>query len=554
VRDYKGILIAKGRKMQGDNLAPEVNRIWDALDPIDAFLRDMSSGMGRISKGQNPDSSGDPLGGPHLDDYFFLPGRIGNQTGHGGTLASGTLTLSSTQHSTKGNIFLGEAEESAYDELNDRLGLGTTSPNARLEVEVPIVFAYSRPSADVTDGTWAKFENGAVGNNTDLYSMINEVTLDESKYITQGAGNGASQCQINCDLTPVASATAMTWRVSARTVGSGGTWAFNRTLRRGATTIVCFTGPVAGGGCGSGTDNGTGVTLTSSFQTLTWPLSQAAITAWFAASGTPSVLFGGSGVGGTTAFEVAWTEVEFTTGEGEVDIQRWTLDGTVKSLVDETGRFGISTGSTSAITHTLTIGDLSDPTKRVGFDLSGITTGTTKEWDAPNASGSVVLATAQPAVGSLIYGNGATNPMAILAIGASGDVLRVDAGLPDWQTPSSLATRVIRRWTANGPYKVDTSVDGGWISPTAMTISAVWLHRTTAGTSSSTILDLNKNGTTMYTTQGNRPTIAFNDADNKVLATLPDVVAVAAGDILTIDIDQIEGGVARHVSLIVEGA
>lgn len=57
----------------------------------------------------------------------------------------------------------------------------------------------------------------------------------------------------------------------------------------------------------------------------------------------------------------------------------------------------------------------------------------------------------------------------------------------------------------------------------------------------------------MYTTQGNRPTIAFNDGDLKVDCTLPDVVSVSAGDILTIDIDQVEAGSPANISLIIEG-
>lgn len=110
------------------------------------------------------------------------------------------------------------------------------------------------------------------------------------------------------------------------------------------------------------------------------------------------------------------------------------------------------------------------------------------------------------------------------------------------------------RWVANGPFRIGTDVDGAYISDTGFTISGVWIYRTNAGTSGSTILDLNKNGTTMYTTQGNRPTIAFNDGDKKVDCTLPDVTSVSAGDILTIDIDSIEGGKPRDIILVIEGA
>ena len=64
----------------------------------------------------------------------------------------------------------------------------------------------------------------------------------------------------------------------------------------------------------------------------------------------------------------------------------------------------------------------------------------------------------------------------------------------------------------------------------------------TAPAGSSIILDINKNGTTMYTTQGNRPTIAA--AGTSVTATNPDVLTWAAGDRLSLEIDQVGSSTA----------
>jgi hypothetical protein len=50
---------------------------------------------------------------------------------YGGSAASNSLRLGSTSHATKGLIYLGTA--SAYDEVNDRLGVRTTSPGAVIE-------------------------------------------------------------------------------------------------------------------------------------------------------------------------------------------------------------------------------------------------------------------------------------------------------------------------------------------------------------------------------------------------------------------------------------
>lgn len=48
----------------------------------------------------------------------------------GSTSSAGTLTLSSTSNATKGKLLFGT--NSVYDEANDRLGVGTTSPNSKM--------------------------------------------------------------------------------------------------------------------------------------------------------------------------------------------------------------------------------------------------------------------------------------------------------------------------------------------------------------------------------------------------------------------------------------
>lgn len=58
-------------------------------------------------------------------------GVAGGQSVIGGTAASNNLTLSSTSNATKGKILFGN---SAYDEANNRLGLGTSSPSALLHI------------------------------------------------------------------------------------------------------------------------------------------------------------------------------------------------------------------------------------------------------------------------------------------------------------------------------------------------------------------------------------------------------------------------------------
>jgi len=65
--------------------------------------------------------------------YALLAGRNGGQSLTGATTAAGNLTLSSTSNATKGKINLGA--NSALDEANTRLGIGSNSPETLLHLE-----------------------------------------------------------------------------------------------------------------------------------------------------------------------------------------------------------------------------------------------------------------------------------------------------------------------------------------------------------------------------------------------------------------------------------
>lgn len=75
------------------------------------------------------------IGGLTDDDhsqYARLAGRSGGQTLQGGTAAGDDLTLESTSHATKGTIFLGSSI--VVDQVNGRLGVGTTTPDSRIDI------------------------------------------------------------------------------------------------------------------------------------------------------------------------------------------------------------------------------------------------------------------------------------------------------------------------------------------------------------------------------------------------------------------------------------
>lgn len=81
-----------------------------------------------------------------------------------------------------------------------------------------------------------------------------------------------------------------------------------------------------------------------------------------------------------------------------------------------------------------------------------------------------------------------------------------------------------------------------WYAPRSITISNVIVSVSTAPTGNTLIFDVNKNDTSIFTNQANRPTIqvgAFSD-----LTSVPNTTTLIAGDYLTVDIDQIGSTVA----------
>lgn len=94
----------------------------------------LSSTTGEAASGDEPPTLTFSTGLTRVSNTItanLSTGIAGSQSVIGGTAASETLTLSSTADATKGKILFGT---SAYDEVNNRLGIGTASPSTRLEV------------------------------------------------------------------------------------------------------------------------------------------------------------------------------------------------------------------------------------------------------------------------------------------------------------------------------------------------------------------------------------------------------------------------------------
>lgn len=82
------------------------------------------------------------------------------------------------------------------------------------------------------------------------------------------------------------------------------------------------------------------------------------------------------------------------------------------------------------------------------------------------------------------------------------------------------------------------------LMPVAGTITAIKSTVRTAPSSGTYTYDINKNGTTIYSTQANRPTRANADGTGAKTHTAPDVTTFSAGDEFSIDLDSGGSGIA----------
>lgn len=106
------------------------------------------SGAGGVSA--HSSLTGLTTGDDHTQ-YALLAGRSGGQVLYGGTGSGDNLQLLSTSHATMGKILIGA--NSAYDDVNERLGIGTTSPGGPLALVVTGTYSTPLQAAFNISGT-----------------------------------------------------------------------------------------------------------------------------------------------------------------------------------------------------------------------------------------------------------------------------------------------------------------------------------------------------------------------------------------------------------------
>lgn len=105
------------------------------------------------------------------------------------------------------------------------------------------------------------------------------------------------------------------------------------------------------------------------------------------------------------------------------------------------------------------------------------------------------------------------------------------------------------RFGAGGRLAVVNSIDSPLIVGRSTAIYQWWVYLENTGTAGSTIIDILKNGVSVFTNPLNRPEVAFDDVDGKVLSVVADIIDYVPGDLITCDIVQISTG-AENLSVV----
>jgi hypothetical protein len=187
----------------------------------------------------------------------------------------------------------------------------------------------------------------------------------------------------------------------------------------------------------------------------------------------------------------------------------------------------------------------------------GLRYGVVNNVDTVHKSVTITLAGTSTPIGGVAYASGYT-PVAgdyvpILCSGPDLFVLppfAANAGAPATTTTTSTAPQTkTYTWSLGGNLFTKTGLLRIPIVPASLTIQDVRAAVGLAPLGLPIILDLKKNGSTLYTTPANRPTIAAGTFG--VVAALPDILSLASGDYLTVDIDQV-GSIAPGSNAVLE--
>lgn len=202
--------------------------LFEAITRLNRHATKATQATAAISRGENPDGSGEEIGvtdhgrltGLADDDhtqYLLLAGRASGQIAFGGTAGLETLTLSSTEADAKGLIYFGEDHvTTAYNETDGLFGVGTVDPQARVHaVSTAGGGGVLQASSDVS-ATGVGGNSGAGGDPNPyatLWQCI-QTADDYGSYIDSDGSSGGGTVVFGLTGTP--SAAYSSWTVSFR--------------------------------------------------------------------------------------------------------------------------------------------------------------------------------------------------------------------------------------------------------------------------------------------------------------------------------------------------
>ncbi len=94
-------------------------------------------------------------------------------------------------------------------------------------------------------------------------------------------------------------------------------------------------------------------------------------------------------------------------------------------------------------------------------------------------------------------------------------------------------------WAIEGTISTGTEVEGFKVFSGIAQIVKVYVSLKDTGDSGNTIIDVNKNGTTIFADPGDQPTLAYNNTDRWVEVNLANPILIREHDRISIDIDDV---------------
>ena len=302
--------------------------------------------------------------------YATLAGAAGGQTITGGTAAGENLTLLSTSNATKGAVIFGTSSE--YDHANERLGVGTLTPGAKLHALATteqLRLGYDASNyASTTVSAAGVVANTATGGQWTYRATSSSATLG-AELITNGdfatnlsgwTDSGASwSWSAGTALHTAGSSTTLS---QAETVTNGATYQIGITITgRTAGSIAVSLGAVSVIGSGTATAFTATFTrtlvadTTGSVNLVITPTSDFNgaidnVTLKLVTLGSLSPVIVLSDSAGTASVQLRASTASLSSVAVGLDAQRSLTTGTSNSAIGASAQYSLTTGeSNSAI-------------------------------------------------------------------------------------------------------------------------------------------------------------------------------------------------------------